>query len=222
MLKAIAVSDVLKSIVQSFMAGFCYDEVYEEAFIKADDEISGKYIPPKELKDQMALTFSVLLKIDDGSIEISKLMKNYFYADGSLTGEYNLFLTSFIKPFVISLKTLGSKVITGEIENPEKIFFVSVKTRTIPETDAIEKELCKKLLSLIYEDKSRILASGMIESRLKEALLLISFFEAAIEDGKKDGVILAFTAYKYFAVSYKRLCHNFSVIEENLKSAGII
>lgn len=202
LLKSIALSDVLMCMVESVLNGFNYDEVFARSFVKEGENPLGQYFEPESTKDLIALVFSVLLKIDGKEIDLAHLMKNYFYADGSVFNSYNKFVTEFIKPFKTSVKLLFEGVVSGKIKtNTEKTVFTK---RTLPDDLVMETGAVTEVRKLIQDEKIKLLSSGLRDTVLADAVTLLSGIIAALDSGDKEALKVAFTGYSYFAENYKK------------------
>ena len=121
LLKAIACSQTILAVLQCSLNDFDFNTAMDKYLVRSqDDSAHGEYIVPSSSGDIIALGFSVLMAIDSKEIDFGVLLKEYFYADGSVFASYALFIEQVIKPFKNTVKTIVEGVISGKVKDPKE------------------------------------------------------------------------------------------------------
>lgn len=224
LLKAVACSDVLVCMMENCLKSFDYEKVFASAFIKSDDDAHGEYVRPEGTKEMLALVFSVLVKIDNKTLDLAALMKDYFYADGSLFNSFTMFTGEFVKPYKTAVKLLFENIMGGKIKSASGgIKHASeVTARRLPEELAVDNAAARAAAVLAEEDRAKFLSSGLPDETVADALTLLGGIASALEAGDKAAVKVAFTGYYYFAAEYKKLLLNAERLRVTLKNGKFL
>jgi len=224
LLKAVACSDVIVCMMENCLKNFDYDAVFATSFIKSDDDAHGEYRRPDGTQELLALVFSVLVKIDNKTLELSALMKEYFYADGSLFNSFTLFTGEFVKPYKSAVKLLFENIMGGKLKSTSRGVKRTgeVKARRLPDELAVDNAAARAAETLAEEDRAKFLSSGLPDETVADALTLLGGLESALEAGDKAAVKVAFTGYYYFAAEFKKLMLNDERLRVTLKNGKFL
>ena len=212
LLKAIATSDTLVAIFKNCMTGFDYPAAQKKYLVKskylAGDK--GEFVLPSSSRELLAFIFSILVDIDAKRIDFARFLNKYFYEDGSCSAGYTAFLNSMIKPFKNSVKMLMESVIEGKLQDPVEAFTEEEERRNLQEKQEAEKKRKEKELAekaygtsvkaireILLKDKTKLKNSKLKTGVKEDLILVIDMLANAISAEEKDGIVYAFTAYKY-------------------------
>lgn len=216
LLKTIAASETLMAIFKSCLTDFNYIAAKEKYLVKNEiNEGKGEFVFPTSSRDFLALTFSLLIDIDGGKIDLGDFIDKYFYENGSLFEGYAAFLKTVVKPFKSMVVSLMDSVIEGRIQDPvEAVMQEENKRKEEKEREELkakkQKELSSKTIAdsvkavkaMLNEDKKKIADGSMSLEEKTEANLIIDMLNNVIETGEKEAITYAFVSYKYLCKAY--------------------
>ena len=219
LLKTIAVSETLIAIFKTCLTDFDYTKAKAECFVKsALNDDKGEFVLPSSSRELLALTFSVLMDVDSGKLDLGDFIGKYFYENGSIYESYDAFLKNLIKPFKATVVALMESVIDGKLQDPVEAVLEEERKKAKAEADALakakkEEELAKKsyadsvklVKTALLEDKKKVAESSLSAEEKAESTLVIEMLENVVESGENDAVGYAFVAYKFLCKAEKRL-----------------
>ena len=216
-LKAIATSETLLALFKNCLTDFDYEEAKKKYLIKSPylSEDKGEFMLPQSSRDLLAFTFSFLLDVDAKRINLSDFVSKYFYEDGSFASAYNSFITSMIKPFRNTVKTLMESVLEGNLQDPIEALMQKERRKEREREEELirlekEKELSlkayganvKEIRELLNVDKQKISASKMSDNSKDEMNLIIDMLVETLTSEDKEAISYAFTAYKFMVKAH--------------------
>lgn len=213
-LKAIAVSDVLMELFAFCTKDFDYDKEKKNFFVKGDN-IDGKYLLPPDSRTIIALSFTLLYKIDVKEEEFFRVLSDYF-CQGDLNLAFKRFSAEFLKPFKVEVLSAVGAMITGVTDEPRVVAKRPAEKPAISFSDAaLIKDLLKKSKGVILQYK--------IEPELKADLMaLYDNFDQALFESDPDRIKVAFLGYKYSTLYHRKLDVSVNKIEDILKACGVL
>lgn len=232
LLKTIAASETLIAIFKSCLTDFDYTEAKTKYFVKNSlNEGKGEFVLPTSSRELLALTFSVLMDVDAGKLDLGDFISKYFYENGSLYESYTAFLKMLIKPFKATVVSLMESVIEGKIQDPVEAVLEDERRKAKAKEEALKKEQKEKELAeksyaesvkavktYLTADKIKVANSSLSDEEKADATLIIDMLIGVTESGDKDAVNYAFTAYKFVCRAHKFTFKNrIKLVGEELK-----
>lgn len=212
LLKCVAGSKILFELFDFCLKDFDYDLIEKECFIKTSFG-NGKFLMPPDPKTFIALSFSILYRIDTKKLDLMSLLGNYFYAD-DLDSAYKKFCGEMIVPFKEQVVSTARQMMEGE-DRPQAKQVKKCES-------ALSGDELKKIDALLDQSKGVIL-QYKIEPKLKaELVALYDNFKQAIFENESEKLKVAFLGYKYAALYHRRLDVSVEKIEAILSAAAII
>lgn len=209
LLKAIASSQTILAVLQCSLNDFDFNTAMDKYLIRSQDSAHGEYVMPSSSGDIIALGFSVFMAIDSGEIDFGVLLKEYFYADGSVFGSYALFIDQVVKPFKNTVKTIVEGVISGKVKDPKETIKEmresQVVLKKLPKEETLSQKETTLALRLLNDAKTAVLTSGIDAEIQADAFMIIDGLLTAIEEVDKQAIKQLFVAYKYFAIANKKI-----------------
>ena len=213
-LKSIAVSDVLMELFAYCTKDFDYDKEKKNYFVKGDN-VDGKYLLPPDSRTIIALSFSLLYKIDVKDEEFFHILSDYF-CKSDLSLAFKRFSAEFLKPFKVEVLSAVGAMISG-VSNETKV--VAKRPAEKPAVSFSDAALIKDLL----KKSKNIILQYKIEPELKADLMaLYDNFDQALFESDPDKIKVAFLGYKYSTLYHRKLDVSVGKIEEILKSCGVL
>ncbi len=227
-LKSIAASETLLAIIESALYNFNYEQKKQEYYTKSSvgNDNMGDYVQPENMKEMLALTFSLLMEIDNQQINFSDFLQEFFYEDGSFSESYRVFINRVIKPFRNALKLYMEAVIEGKLKNPKDelklIKKANVTTKTLDSKDKVDEDALREAKELIEQSKNKVLSSDLTDTEKAEVIMIADNFIKKIETSVKEDIRFAFICYKQCVLLYKRLSLDIDGIVKYLIEGNIL
>ena len=206
-LKVIAGSRMLYELFEYVTRGFDYKTFKSVCFISG----GGVKLPKKD-EDLLALCFLLLVGIDGGAESLDDLCDAYFPAGGSAQGKFAEFVVSVVIPFALTTEKVAEKIMNADEETAEdKAIEEAIgATAEAAEENSSEKVGGKKKEAgypFIAEAKENVAKrTGKKKLEIKEqADYIFDALEKSLKKRDFEGVTLAFTALRYFAIVQKKL-----------------
>ena len=207
-LKVIAGSRMLYELFEYVTRGFDYKTFKSVCFISG----GGVKLPKKD-EDLLALCFLLLVGIDGGTESLDELCDAYFPAGGSAQGKFAEFVVSVVIPFALTTEKVAEKIMNADEEKADgKADEESIGAIADAEAEenSSEKTGAKKKgagYSFIAEAKENVAKrTGKKKPEIKEqADYIFDALEKSLKKRDFEGVTLAFTALRYFAIVQKKL-----------------
>ena len=205
-LKVVAGSRMLYELFEYVTRGFDYKTFKSVCFISG----GGVKLPKKD-EDLLALCFLLLVEIDSGTESLDDLCDTYFPAGGSAQGKFAEFVVSVVIPFALTTEKVAEKIMSAD-EAEDKV--EEAATETDDESDGSEKSAGnvggkKKAAgyAFITEAKENVAKrANKKKPEIKEqADYIFDSLEKALKKHDFEGITLAFTALRYFAIVEKKL-----------------
>lgn len=232
LLKTVAVSPAIVSLLESCLKDFDFEKVFTESFVGSEDNsLISEYHAPASAKDMIALVFTVLIKIDSGEIDLGLFMKTFFYGDGSLFNSYAAFTEQFVKPFRNAVKLIFDGLEESRFtERMPRMPSVAqsmpslavMRKRKLPEDDAVDEQAISFVRKLLKNDESALMASGEKEERLALALGVTSGFLSALDESDRLRIQTAFAGYKFMCEALPNVPLHAEKIEKILKERKML
>lgn len=232
LLKTIAASPAVVSLMESCLKDFDFEKVFTESFVGSEDNsLISEYHAPASAKEMIALVFTVLIKIDSGEIDLGLFMKTFFYGDGSLFNSYAAFTEEFVKPFRNAVKLIFDGLEESRVHEgvPRAAAIVQstpslavMRKRKLPEDDAVDEQAISFVRKLLKNDESALMASGETEERLTLALGVTSGFLAALDESDRVRIQTAFAGYKFMCEALENVPLHVEKIEKILKERKML
>lgn len=206
-LKVIAGSRMLYELFEYVTRGFDYKTFKSVCFISG----GGVKLPKKD-EDLLALCFLLLVGIDGGTESLDELCDAYFPAGGSAQGKFAEFVVSVVIPFALTTEKVAEKIMNADEETADGKAEeeASGATAEAAEENSSEKVGGKKKETgypFIAEAKENVAKRiGKKKPEIKEqADYIFDALEKSLKKRDFEGVTLAFTALRYFAIVQKKL-----------------
>lgn len=208
-LKVIAGSRILYELFEYVTRGFDYKTFKSVCFISG----GGGVKLPKKDEDLLALCFLLLVEIDSGTESLDDLCDTCFRAGGSAQGKFAEFVVSVVIPFALTTEKVAEKIMSADEEQAEDKAEESA-TETGEDSDAGEKSADsvgekKKAAGYAFISEAKENAAKRANKKnpeIKEqADYIFDSLEKALKKHDFEGVTLAFTALRYFAIVEKKL-----------------
>ena len=196
LLRAIAASETIVAIVSMCLADFDYRKSIKDCFKNSGYNSRGEFIPPQNTKESIALTFNILMELDNKTIDLNEFIQEYFYESGSYFESYKLFIDRMIKPFRADIKLLMEGVMNGKFADP-----AATETVNKEETKPGPYNVAMDLVNKARESAEKLSIS---EEEKEELLMIIDTFLESIGSGDIDAIHYTFISYKYAARLYKK------------------
>ena len=218
-LKAIASSKTIMDIVRGSLKNFDVESAKAKYLARSDyDESRGQFVMPENSGDMIALTFSLLMAIDSKEIALSDLLREYFYADGSLFASYNEFLSKVIKPFRNTVKVFTEGIMDGKISVCEP----SKKTTETVIENSNDKQSVLASVNLLKDNRAFVITCKLDREVIEDAITVLDALMVAIDNADKKRVKELLIAYKYLDKNYKKLKFDYEKLLENLKLGKVL
>jgi len=181
-LKVIAKSKKLYSVIEACMKGFDFKQEFDMAkAATANSEIFALNIP-NEPKKQIAFVFCLLLSFDTNQTDLKKFLSAFYHNSLGMSYEFNDFCNSAIKPFYENLVSAYN----GDLS-------VAPILQNLPASPKSGTEIDPAVLSLLQSKVIQLIEiiskSPNISVKEKEELLLVAeAFYGAISLGVKKTV----------------------------------
>lgn len=207
-LKVIAGSRMLYELFEYVTRGFDYKTFKSVCFISG----GGVKLPKKD-EDLLALCFLLLVGIDGGAESLDDLCDTYFPAGGSAQGKFAEFVVSVVIPFALTTEKVAEKIMNADEETADgkaSEEAIGATAGAEAEENSSEKVGAKKKEAgypFIAEAKENVAKrTGKKKPDIKEqADYIFDALEKSLRKRDFEGVTLAFTALRYFAIVQKKL-----------------
>lgn len=207
-LKVIAGSRMLYELFEYVTRGFDYKTFKSVCFISG----GGVKLPKKD-EDLLALCFLLLVGIDGGAESLDDLCDTYFPAGGSAQGKFAEFVVSVVIPFALTTEKVAEKIMNADEETADgKASEEAIGATADAEAEEKPTEnACGKKKEAGYpfiaEAKENVAKrTGKKKPDIKEqADYIFDALEKSLKKRDFEGVTLAFTALRYFAIVQKKL-----------------
>lgn len=207
-LKVIAGSRMLYELFEYVTRGFDYKTFKSVCFISG----GGVKLPKKD-EDLLALCFLLLVGIDGGTESLDELCDAYFPAGGSAQGKFAEFVVSVVIPFALTTEKVAEKIMNADEKTADGKAdeeAVGATADAGSEENSSEKVGAKKKgtgYPFIAEAKENVAKrTGKKKLEIKEqADYIFDALEKSLKKRDFEGVTLAFTALRYFAIVQKKL-----------------
>lgn len=207
-LKVIAGSRMLYELFEYVTRGFDYKTFKSVCFISG----GGVKLPKKD-EDLLALCFLLLVEIDSGTESLDDLCDTYFPAGGSAQGKFAEFVVSVVIPFALTTEKVVGKIMSADEEQTDgKVEETEAESGEASEAGekSAKKVGEKKQTSgyaFIAEAKENVAKRANRKNpEIKEqADYIFDSLEKALKKRDFEGVTLAFTALRYFAIVERKL-----------------
>lgn len=220
LMRAIGNSKLFYTLFKYCTDDFDYEGVFTQSFVQTDAGYGhGKFVLPKEPKDQIALIFSLLFQIDAKEINFLDILERYFFVN-NYNESFRNFAMQVLYPFrseVLKVVEAMAEDSTGDVQPvKESIKVTPVKEKTIKVKDV------KTIIDLLDESRS-IIFQYKIEPGLKTELVdLYQFFKDSLYEGEPKTIRLSYLAYKYATLYHRKLDNTMLKIEKLLKMNGVL
>ena len=207
-LKVIAGSRMLYELFEYVTRGFDYKTFKSVCFISG----GGVKLPKKD-EDLLALCFLLLVGIDGGAESLDDLCDTYFPAGGSAQGKFAEFVVSVVIPFALTTEKVAEKIMNVDEETADgkaSEEAIGIAAGAEAEEKPTENVGAKKKgagYPFIAEAKENVAKrTGKKKPEIKEqADYIFDALEKSLKKRDFEGVTLAFTALRYFAIVQKKL-----------------
>ncbi len=198
LMRTIATSHSLVTLLESAVAPFNYHQAQEKYLLPSPDgtQNKGVFLLPENNLERIAFIFCLLADIDNGVVSFNLLLQTFFSSDGSYTEAFEQFLLQVIKPFRLAVL---EALYPSPIQSPAPL--ASVYNGAFDERYKHDKKaVIVDLLPLIKAEIEGLASSPLAQADKDAGGYLLKQLLECVQDGNAKPAKALVIGFSYFAM----------------------